>query len=649
MNKALKASANIVFLVLLLVCVPVLKASDSPIHITPSGTFIRYSEQTLFVEGIHLPRQVASTLIQAGLSAVLPPLIHYAMVYGMARAEGALSENNYRLLMKSLKNGTLLTPLKVWWWFNAVRRFMVAYTPLSKEVWNRIHNLRGNKLGRLPFYPGKGLDQNVFIDVIREIKGTSYVEITPLSLPSGRQIFTIWEQALADLTNSLLATGVTLLQIEEEGEGGQLLLRWLKEYEGVSSWHEHVLSSGSQYAETLEESRLLSALSPQSLQCLAGIVAGHSTECQVDRAFVLYSGEPAHLAPPDGETGTGFLRISGNTSWFPGLPGALSLVSSLYEGDVTSRSRQLRLPYWSALLLEALLHELATQIAQQAVNRGLNLLNRCYHHSHLYVSQSVLKNRKLTTGDIVPVVERVKDSSETFWIRKTALWDSTGQSNAYGFLSLVEEARTLSGLDHENIVKYHDSWLENAGSRAARFVMIEEDGGTDVCNNPPNNLEEWKDFMGDALKGLEALHKADIGHFDISTGNLVRNFSGITRLTDFGAARHLNNRREAYPQLYTPAFRAPERKHGEPVSANVDIWALGIAGVLGLGKMGIDNAADASAVLRKGVAKSAGFSLDQYLNKSTDYFDFLNYMLTKAPEERPSASAMLNHSFLKNP
>ena len=653
MSKVLGGVATSVFrafvsLAYVFVFSPVTKAVDSPVHTTPSGTFIRYGKQTVFIEGIQLPRQVVSTLIQAGVSAILAPLTHYAMLYGMARAEKALSETNYQWLLGRIDDGTLLIPVYLFRIINTVRRLLSASFPLREEIGSRLYTLMGSKTGRIPFYPGKHLDQSVFIDVVRKPAAFPYIEITPLAFPPERQAFTVWEQALADFTGQLLDHNIVALHVVDEKKESELLLRWYQGQGGDAHWRQHSLLTRNDDSQDFEDSRLLPVLTPHSLQCIADIVTDQSTDCGVDQSLSYVQRKPVHFAPVNGEVSMGFLRVSDNTSWSPGLPGELSLVSSLHEGRVSETLGQFRLPYWSALILDALLHEVAIGAAQGIVNSGVNLWNRVRHNSHQYESVAVLKTIERSTGEVIPVVERVSDKSGKYWIRKVSPWGNLDKRNPEGFLHLVEEAHILSRLDHENIVKYHDSWLENSGSSAARFVMIVEDGGLDLNSFPPQSLKGFRGVMRGALKGLESAHNAGIGHFDISAGNVVRGLNGVTKLADFGAARHLDKHNMAFPQLCTDIYNAPERQNRRLMSANVDIWALGVLGVLGLESIRVPGAAAASAALQNLDNPRRSFSLSSYLDKTTDYFDFLNQMLTKNREERPSAGEMLKHPFLKN-
>lgn len=654
LSKALGGVATFVFLAFMFAFSPVTPAVDSPVHTTPSGTFIRYGEQTVFIEGIQLPQQVASTLIQAGVSAIIAPLTHYAMVYGMARAEQFLSEQNYHRLLEWLKDGSLLMPVHLFRIINTARRLLFASYPLIEELGSRISTLMGSKAGRIPFYPGKYLDQSVFIDVVKKPAAFAYIDITPLAPSPGEQAFTAWEQALADLNDNLLDLDVISLQVVDERKDGELLLRWYQGQEGNTQWHQHVLHTRNDTTLAFEDSRLLSIISPQSLRCIADVVAGHSANCSVDHSLFSIQRKPTYFAPADGETGMGYLRMSDSTSWSPGLPGELSFESSVYGGSISERSGQFRLPYWSALIVEGLLHEMAFRAARQVVNKGMDLWNQMRHQSHRYRRYRVFQGVRQSTGEEIPLVEVVKGPSGRHWIRKSAFWNHPDTNNPDGFIHLAEEAYILSNLDHKNIVKYHDSWLENPGRSKAKFVMVEEFSGKDLLSYPPRNLDEWKDIMRGALEGLEAAHSAGIGHFDISCRNITRGNvgafrgAGVVKLIDFGAARHLDKHKMAFPQLCTDIYNAPERRNRRLMSANVDIWALGVLGVLGLESVRVPGAASASAALQNLDIRRQDFSLGSYLDKTTDYFDFLNRMLTKSREERPSASKMLKHPFLKS-
>ncbi|MTI14459.1 protein kinase domain-containing protein [Sansalvadorimonas verongulae] len=642
--------------------------ASSPIYVTPSGTFIRYKEQTVFVQGVHLPHQVVSTLLQAGAEAILPKLMHHFMVFGMARAEGYISEYSYQKLKRWFREGTLLKPLDFWYWLNSLRRAVTLGLATYGEARSRYLNIKmGDHLGHIPFYMGNRLEQSVFIDVFfAESTNTSLsdtdvsrIEVTPLAAPVDFQCKSSWEMALAYLVHTLLKHGVKQLQILERAEG-ELFLRWFQEREGrgeergeergegKGEWIKHFFRKAySVTGELRRERNLLSALSPENLYCVAEIVAGKACNCAVDEALTITGEKTLHLAPLHALVGTGYLRFSGSQSWSPGLPGQLSLVNSIYEPEVSGLSHQFRLPYWAALWAEELFHQLAVTVVRQSVDAGEALLNQWLHHSHSYTVTKVLKTEANLAGEKKPTVELVQDRSGKSWVRKSAPWKPICSTNQYCFLHLAEEAHILSHLNHKNIVKYHDSWLERSGSDQTRLLMIEEYGGAVTRENPPKNLREFKTMMTDALKAVEAAENAGVAHFDISDANLVKDESDVVRLIDFGVARHLDKSGHAYPQRGTDTYLDPNRYSWKKTSHKTDIWALGTVGLNWIRNFKIKGADIAGRALMVANRNREPFDLGNYLDTDSELFNFLNSMLSQDMDRRPTARDLLKHKFLQ--
>ena len=631
--------------------------AGSPVYVTPAGTFLRYKEQTVFLQGIHLPQQVISTLMQAGVATILPKLIHHLMVFGMARAEGYVPEYNYQKLKGWFRDGTLLQPLNLWYWSNNIRRAVSLGWASYQEARNRYLNIRrGYHLGRMPFYLGNRLEQSALIDVCFAEQVTPYsadsahshIEIIPFSSPAHFQGWNIWEQTLAYLIHRLFKNDVKQLHIVEEA-GGELFLEWFQVRNGEGEWRKTFFRKVYPVAEEcFKESHLLSTLSPENLRCIAEMVSGKAYNCEAHEHLTSSGEQVVHFSPAQAPMGTGYLRLTNNPSWSPGLPGHLSLVSHQIEPDASGDSRQFRMPYWASLWAEALFHELAVVIVRHSVEAGEVFLNRRLHGAHRFTVDKVLKTERSISGKDIPTVERVKDPSGKLWVRKSSPWSAITSSNRYSFLHLAEEAHILSRFHDGNIVKYHDSWLENAGSDKARLVIIEEYGGTKTNDKPPETFKEFKVMMTGALKAIEAAEKVGIAHFDISDTNMVKDENGTVRLIDFGVARHLDKSGEAYPQRSTPLYLAPKRYNRQRTSHKVDIWALGTVGVHWTRRLKVMGSGTAGYALMLANKKREPFDLGKYMKTDTELFDFLNSMLNPDQNKRPTASELLKHKFLQS-
>jgi serine/threonine protein kinase len=77
------------------------------------------------------------------------------------------------------------------------------------------------------------------------------------------------------------------------------------------------------------------------------------------------------------------------------------------------------------------------------------------------------------------------------------------------------------------------------------------------------------------LTGLRALHQRGLAHVDVKPENIVLR-DGRPVLVDFGSARSLGARQPAGSPVGTPGYAPPEMEACEPISAAMDVYALGV-------------------------------------------------------------------------
>ena len=102
----------------------------------------------------------------------------------------------------------------------------------------------------------------------------------------------------------------------------------------------------------------------------------------------------------------------------------------------------------------------------------------------------------------------------------------------------LKEARTISQLDHRNIIKIHDIFKEN---NTAYYVMdyVEGESLNDMVNRrgalPEKEAVAYIERVGDALKYI---HQHNINHLDIKPSNImIRQGDYRVVLIDFGLSK----------------------------------------------------------------------------------------------------------------
>jgi tetratricopeptide (TPR) repeat protein/predicted Ser/Thr protein kinase len=135
---------------------------------------------------------------------------------------------------------------------------------------------------------------------------------------------------------------------------------------------------------------------------------------------------------------------------------------------------------------------------------------------------------------------------------------------------LIDEARLLAQLDHENVVAVHDVVSEG---ETVHIVMERVDGESlRSWMAEPRSWREVVPLFAQIGRGLAAAHELDIAHCDVKPENVVV-AAGRPRLVDFGLARE----GDRGPLGGTEAYLAPERRGGGPGTAAADQYAFFVA------------------------------------------------------------------------
>ena len=142
----------------------------------------------------------------------------------------------------------------------------------------------------------------------------------------------------------------------------------------------------------------------------------------------------------------------------------------------------------------------------------------------------------------------------------------------------IEEARAVARLDHPGIIKVRH--LERANGTAYMFMDFVE--GTTLrewWREGKPSPERLRRVFAPVMDALEAVHREDMLHRDISPVNILVDTTGRPLLIDFGAFKHGWQRDAAASSLVTanPAYAPPEqmdRVGGARHGAYTDIYAL---------------------------------------------------------------------------
>ena len=153
-------------------------------------------------------------------------------------------------------------------------------------------------------------------------------------------------------------------------------------------------------------------------------------------------------------------------------------------------------------------------------------------------------------------------------------------------LRFLREAEVLASLAHRNIVRIHDAGTQ--GETA--FMVLEYMPGKTLHEllreTRPLPVQETARILVPICAALASAHSKGIVHLDLKPANIILHESSGSeeaKVLDFGVCFLDQIPQELDPgrsmRAGTPVYMAPEGLRREPLSASVDIFALGIVAI----------------------------------------------------------------------
>jgi serine/threonine protein kinase len=144
----------------------------------------------------------------------------------------------------------------------------------------------------------------------------------------------------------------------------------------------------------------------------------------------------------------------------------------------------------------------------------------------------------------------------------------------------LREIQLLQSVDHPNIIKYFDSFIQDA----FLYIVLEWAGSGDLkqmlerARSKRARLHErviWS-YFAQICQALEHMHSRRMIHRDIKPANVFVLPNGLVKLGDLGLGRSLSESTiKAYSKVGTPLYMSPEVLQGAGQDFKSDIWSLG--------------------------------------------------------------------------
>ena len=213
------------------------------------------------------------------------------------------------------------------------------------------------------------------------------------------------------------------------------------------------------------------------------------------------------------------------------------------------------------------------------------------------------------------------------------------------------EAKILKKLDHPNIIKFKEVFLQRQPKPALNIVTEYADGGDlgqkiEKQKKTPFSEAQILDYITQICLALQHIHKKKIIHRDLKSGNIFLMKSGIVKVGDFGIAKGLQSTWEkAKTFVGTPYFLSPEIINNQPYDNKSDIWALG---VLLYELMTFQMPFNAVSLPLLSIKINRGVYKPPPSTYSSDIRNLLKKCLTVNPDKRPSIDEILKLPLIKN-
>ncbi|KAL6647176.1 hypothetical protein ACP70R_014613 [Stipagrostis hirtigluma subsp. patula] len=264
------------------------------------------------------------------------------------------------------------------------------------------------------------------------------------------------------------------------------------------------------------------------------------------------------------------------------------------------------------------------------------------------------KGRLLGSGTFGCVYEATNRNTGALCAMKEVNIIPDDAKSAESLKQLEQEIKFLSQFKHENIVQYYGSDIGILQIEDRFYIYLEYVHPGSINKFVKQHYGAMtesvvRNFTRHILRGLAFLHGQKIMHRDIKGANLLVDVQGVVKLADFGMAKHLSTAAPNLSLKGTPYWMAPEMVQATMMKdvgydLAVDIWSLGCTIIEMFDGKPPWSDLEGPAAMFKVLHKDPPIPE----NLSPEGKDFLQCCFKRNPAERPTASELLEHPFIRN-
>ncbi|ORX83172.1 serine/threonine kinase 3 [Anaeromyces robustus] len=214
---------------------------------------------------------------------------------------------------------------------------------------------------------------------------------------------------------------------------------------------------------------------------------------------------------------------------------------------------------------------------------------------------------------------------------------------------IIKEINFMKSIICPQVVRFYGSFIKEDIELWIVMEYCAAGSVSDIMRLRKQTLteEQIAVIIKSTLQGLVYMHSHMKIHRDIKAGNILLNAKGEAKLADFGVSGQLSDSTaKRNTVIGTPYWMAPEviQENGYGVSA--DIWSLGITCIeMAQGHPPYNNIHPMRAIFV--IPARPPPKLEHPEKFSEDFNNFIALCLVKKPEERMTATQLLDTPFMK--
>ncbi|KAL1235780.1 Serine/threonine-protein kinase PAK mbt [Trichinella pseudospiralis] len=243
-----------------------------------------------------------------------------------------------------------------------------------------------------------------------------------------------------------------------------------------------------------------------------------------------------------------------------------------------------------------------------------------------------------STGTVCTAIE--KDTGRKVAVKKMDLRRQQRRELLFNEVVIMRDYR------HPNIVEMYSSHLVED----ELWVIMEFlEGGalTDIVTSSKMDEVQIATVCKQCLDALAYLHEQGVIHRDIKSDSILLDAEGKVKLSDFGFCAQITPELSKRKSLVgTPYWMSPEVISRIPYGTEVDIWSFGIMVIEMIdGEPPFFSELPLEAMRKIRDMEQVKLSFKSQV--SDVLIDFVQSMLIRRPEVRPTARDLLNHPFIQ--